>query len=369
MCRPNFPRTTSLVVSILLLVSCANDKQPSPENSTGGDTFDLMGGAYTKNLQLTGTVTSFAGTGATGSLDGARNSATFSSPYGITSDGQNLYITDSLNHRIRKINISSGAVTTIAGSVSGFYDGIGSGGLFNTPIGITTDNKSLFVADYGNHRIRRVNIATLTVTTLAGSVAGYADGWGTGALFNYPNGITTDGKYLYVVDQNNHRIRKIDIETQEVTTVAGSSAGFSDGTGSAALFDFPTGITRRGDFLFVSDGNNNRIRRVAVATRAVSTIAGGTGGATDGTGAAAQFSFPFHLTSDNEFLYLVDQNNHRIRKIGIDTGIVTTLAGAGASYSDGTGAGAQFNLPRGIGTDGKSLYVIDQNNGRVRKIN
>ena len=129
-------------------------------------------------------------------------------------------------------------------------------------MGITTDGTNLYVADYNNHRIRKIVISTGVVTTLAGSSPGFADDNGTSASFNYPRGITTDGTNLYVADSSNHRIRKIVISTGVVTTLAGSSSGNTDATGTSASFYYPLGITTDGTNLYVSDTYNHRIRKI-----------------------------------------------------------------------------------------------------------
>ena len=131
--------------------------------------------------------------------------------YGITTDGMNLYVTDSNNHRIRKIVIDNGTVTTLAGqSDNGSTDATGTSASFYKPREITTDGTNLYVGDYSNHRIRKIVISTGVVTTFAGRVQGYTDDTGTSASFYYPRGITTDGTNLYVSDTYNHRIRKIE---------------------------------------------------------------------------------------------------------------------------------------------------------------
>ena len=132
---------------------------------------------------------------------------------GITTDGTNLYVADQSNHRIRQIVISTGVVTTLAGSgTDTFAEGTGTSASFNNPRGITTDGTNLYVSDRSNHRIRKIVISTGAVTTVAGTgSSGSADNTtGTSASFNDPRGITTDGTYLYVTDTKNHRIRKIE---------------------------------------------------------------------------------------------------------------------------------------------------------------
>jgi len=156
----------------------------------------------------------------------------------------------------------STAVTTLAGSSSGSTDATGTSASFNNPIGITTDGTNLYVADTNNNRIRKIVISTGVVTTLAGSSSGNTDATGTSASFNYPLGITTDGTNLYVSDTINHRIRKIVISTGVLTTLAGSSSGSTDATGTSASFYSPKGITTDGSNLYVADMYYHRIRKI-----------------------------------------------------------------------------------------------------------
>jgi ribosomal protein S11 len=160
-----------------------------------------------------------------------------------------------------------------------------------------------------------------------------------------------------------------------VTTVAGLSLiGTTDGMGAAAKFNFPQGITTDGRNLYVADTGNNTIRKIVISTGAVTTLAGSAGqkGSADGTGAAARFDVPAGITTDGTNLYVADSSNNTIRKIVISTGAVTTLAGSAglgqAGSADGRGAAARFCRPQGITTDGNSLYVSDTCNNAIRKI-
>jgi sugar lactone lactonase YvrE len=215
-------------------------------------------------------VTTFAGkAGSSGSTDETGTAARFNSPSAITSDGTNLYVADSGNHTIRKIVIDKGEVTVFCGSangVSGSLDGTGTAALFNYPSGITSDGTNLYVADSGNHTIRKIVIATGEVTTLAGTsgISGSTEGTGSAALFNNPLGIATDRTNLYVADSGNHTIRKIVIDKGKVTTLAGTagSTGSADGTGKAARFNNPVGIATVDAVLYVGDTGNNTIRKL-----------------------------------------------------------------------------------------------------------
>ena len=173
---------------------------------------EQMGGSVQGGqLSLSTVVTTVAGTGSSGSANGTGTSASFNYPRGITTDGTNLYEVDH-NHLIRKIVISTGAVTTVAGTgSSGWANGTGTSASFSYPRGITTDGTNLYVADMFNHLIRKIVISTGAVTTVAGTGSqGSADGTGTSASFYRPTGITTDGTNLYVADYVNNLIRKIE---------------------------------------------------------------------------------------------------------------------------------------------------------------
>jgi hypothetical protein len=257
--------------------------------------------------------------------------------------------------------LSLGAiVSTLAGSTTGGHaDGTGAAASFNLPYGITTDGTNLYVSDFNNNEIRRIVIASGVVTTLAGS------------SFNAPGGITTDGANLYVSDTNNNEIRKIVIASGVVTTLAGSTTpGHADGTGAAATFTGPIGITTDGTNLYVSDTSNNEIRKIVIASGVVTTLAGSTTpGHADGTGAAASFNAPGGITTDGTNLYVSDSTNNEIRKIVIASGVVTTPAGSTTGgHADGTGAAASFTGPGAIMTDGTNLYVADTFNNEIRNI-
>lgn len=355
-----------LVVGAICFAHCGSTN--NAVDSTATCSPKLVGGASTLcPLSLAGSVTTVAGTGTGGSADGIGTSASFTDVTDVTTDGTNLYVVDSGNHRIRKIVITTSQVTTLAGAGLGNADGVGTGATFNNPSGITTDGTNLYVADWLNHRIRKIVIATRVVTTLAGSSLGSTDGIGTSATFNQPQYLTTDGTSLYVTT-GDHKIRKIVIATAVVTTLAGSSAGSADGTGIAATFNNPLGITTDGANLYVIEGNNHRVRKIVIGTGAVTTLAGNAYGFADGIGSAAAFWTPGGITTDGTNLYIGDTLNYRIRKLNISTRTVTTLAGSSQGYANGIGTGARFDNPKGLTTDGVKLYLADSSNCRIREI-
>ena len=324
----------------------------------------------------TGWVTNLAGvSGSSGSTDGLGNAARFCYPSGIATDGVYLYVADTNNDTIRKIEIATRTVTTVAGSPSsnGTADGMGASARFFHPEGIAVSGASLFVSDTMNHSIRRIVIATGAVTTLAGSPGseGSADGFGSTARFCYPGGIVAVGGDLYVADRWNHAVRKINVETGEVTTIAGSlgSSGSTDGIGISARFNGPTGIVTDGSHLFLTEVGNDTVRALDVGTGSVTTIAGSAPGS-DGAGSAARFDFPSGIATDGTSLYIADTNGDTIRRIAIATGDVATIAGVSGSAgsADGTGSAARFSSPWGIAISGADLYVADMDNHAIRRV-
>ena len=271
-------------------------------------------------------------------------------------------------------------VATIAGTASGLgsADGVGAAASFNYPAGITTDGTNLYVTEFYGHTIRKIAIATGAVTTLAGTPGngGATDGTGTAALFSNPSGITTDpdNKNLYLTDSNNDTIRKIVVATGAVTTIAGTpgATGSADGTGAAATFHQPVGIATDGSNLYVADTGNSTIRKVVIGTGAVTTVAGNAGniGFTDGIGPAAGFNNPAGITTDGTNFYVADTLNSTIRQVVISTREVTTVTGTPLvqGSADGSLSVATFFAPFGLTTDGTNLYVADTYNFTIRKI-
>ncbi|MEE3229305.1 MAG: Ig-like domain-containing protein, partial [Chloroflexota bacterium] len=353
-----------------------NSMSSQDETSNGFTTAAslLMGGSIQGSALNVDNVTTFAGTaGSSGRTDATGTAARFNKPLGITSDDTNLYVADNANHIIRKIVISSGEVTTIAGQNStGSNDGTGTAAKFHYPHDLTTDGTNIYVSDYSNDTIRKIVISTGEVTTFAGVAGspGFINGTGTEARFEEPWGITTDGTNLYVAERKNNSIRKIVISTQVVSTLAGGSGGFADGTGTSAKFWKLKSITTDGINIFAADSGNNRIRKIVISSGVVTTLAGSGTGSADGTGTGASLYAPAGIVTDGTNLYVASQGNHNIRKIVISSGVVTTIAGSAGNdgTTDGSGSDARFEAPMGITTDGTYLYVSDRSNHTVRKI-
>ena len=352
--------------------------QPSGGFCTIANGGGTVGSGPVVNLAVSciqhGQVITLAGS-TRGYADGMGTAAQFYSPTGVAVDASGTaYVSDIDVHRIRKIS-PAGMVTTLAGSGMGSWaDGTGTAANFRYPSGLAVDvSGTVYVADSNNSRIRKISPAGV-VTTLAGDgTASYADGTGTAAYFRYPKGVAVDASgTVYVADTSNHRIRKIS-PAGVVTTLAGDgTASYADGTGTAAQFYFPEGIAvDASGTVYVADTSNHRIRKISPAG-VVTTLAGySTYGYADGTGTAAQFSFPRGIAVDaSGAVYVADYYNHRIRKI-TPAGEVTTLAGSGieGGYADGAVTSAKFSHPTGVAVDASgAVYVTDYYNYRIRKI-
>ena len=339
-----------------------------------------------------GQVTTVAGVpGVPGSVDGTGSAARLDQPRGLAYDGSgNLYVAEMANHVIRRIVVTGaqfGMVTTVAGTLgtSGSADGTGGAARFFLPEALASDGAgNLYVADTANHTIRQIVLASAQVTTVAGLAGGRgsADGVGSTARFNSPAGVVYDGAgNLYVADTQNNTLRKIVLATGQVTTPAGlvGAAGSADGMGTAVRFANPRGLARDGaGDLYIADGSNWVIRKLAVATAQVTTVAGlaGAFGNVDGMGTAARFASPIDLAGDGATnLYVVDKNNQTIRRVDVAAGAqyaVSTLAGLAASpgaVDAPTGGAARFTYPSALAYDGTaSLYIADSDNETIRKL-
>ena len=322
------------------------------------------------------TVSTLAGNGQAGPNDGPGSNAQFNNPYGVARDGLgNTYVADAFNHLIRKIS-PGGAVTTIGGNGTFGYVNSTNGiaAAFNNPEKLVADAAgNIYVADTGNGSIRRIDATTGAVTTFAGSgQSGYVDGPAATARFNGPIGLAFDlaTSSFYVADADNYRIRHIDA-TGTTTTLAGSGVrGFLDGPAATARFLEPQGIAldAQGN-LYIADRAAHRVRKLSPAG-VVSTYAGsGTAGYVDGPAASARFNSPIGVAVDAAgTVYVMDRDNQRVRRITLD-GQVSTVAGSGqAGYADGPAATAQFNRAYDLCVSGSSLFIADANNHRIRQV-
>lgn len=316
-------------------------------------------------------VATVAGIETYGLQDGTGAEARFRNPEGvaISPDGS-IIVTDRANNSIRRVT-TDGVVTTIFGDgSSGFADGDVSVAKVDFPWKSCVDKDgNIFIADRDNHAIRKIDVNGLVSTVAGTGTAGYVDGPGPQAQFNQPIDVAVDANgVLYVADNVNHKIRKITPDGT-VSTLAGGAAGFSDGDVATALFRNPSGVAVDGQGnVYVADRLNHRIRKIDVASGQVSTVAGaGTAGSRDGIAEEAQFNSPYGLEVDeNGSIVVADLSNHKIRLI--ENGAVTTIAGSSNGFLDGAGVVARFASPTDVAILDGIIYVADLGNHRIRKV-
>ncbi|WP_010299748.1 hypothetical protein [Candidatus Odyssella thessalonicensis] len=313
-----------------------------------------------------------------GYQEGTGSAARFENPYAITIDSSGtLYVADNGNYRIRKIT-SSGTTSLLAGSgTTGYAEGTGASAQFNTfQWGIAADNSgNVYVSDTTNNRVRKITSGG-TTSLLAGSTSGYQEGTGAGARLSSPRGLAVNSAgTVYVATATSERIRAI---TSGGTTslLAGSGAtGYVEGTGSAAQFSTPTSVAvDSSGTVYVIDANNYRIRKIT-SGGTTSLFAGSTQGYAEGTGSAARFNFfnliPSGITVDNAgTVYVADTFNYRIRTI-TPGGVTSTLAGTTQGFVvDVPGAVAKFDRPVGIAVDNSSgaVYIANYDGSCIVKM-
>ncbi|HEY4246120.1 MAG TPA: immunoglobulin domain-containing protein [Lacunisphaera sp.] len=323
-----------------------------------------------RKITSAGAVTTFAGLppeGSRGNVDGAGVVARFNSPAGVAvAPNGDVYIADSGNRTIRRIT-AAGATSTVTGTSNGQSNPL----TFDNPAGLAIDlTGNLYVGQAGNNIISKVTPAGV-VTTFAGAGPrpGHSDGTGTDATFFDPEGLAVDANgTVYVADRGNHTIRRIS-SAGVVTTLAGSAGvpGSADGTGSSARFYESTGVVvdANGN-VFVADGLNNAVRKIS-PTGVVTTIAGvaGTDGNSDGVGTAARFWVPTSVAVDAAGnVFVTDSANQTVRKITPD-GTVSTIAGFAetSGSASGTGQFARFDNPRGIAINASGTLYVTNSDG------
>jgi trimeric autotransporter adhesin len=332
-----------------------------------------------------GMIATVAGNGLTGfSGDGGpATAARVSNPTGVAHDSAgNLYITGNYYHRIRKVT-ADGIITAVAGTGTKGYGGDGgpaTSAQLNNPYSIAIDSAgSLYIADYGNYRVRKVTAGVITTVAGNGSMGYSGDGGpATAAQLAGPEGMAVDSAgNLYIADYDDCRIRKVTAAGM-ISTVAGNgSCGYSGdgGRAMAAMLYSPAAVAvDSAGNLYIADSANNRIRKVTTAGM-ISTVAGtGVSGYSGDTMPAtvAQLNNPSGVSVDSENnLYISDTKNNRIRKITAD-GTIRTIIGNGIngfSGDNGPATMAQLWLPNGVAIDpADNLYVADAFNNRVRKV-
>jgi NHL repeat len=318
-----------------------------------------------------------------GDGDAATN-ASLKSPSGVAVDAYgNIFIADENDHRVRKVN-TSGIITTVAGNGIGSYSGDGdeaTNASLDDPYSVAVDSSgNLFIAEIGNQRIRKVSTNGIITTVAGNGTADYSGDGGaaTNASLHWPYGVTIDSiGNLFIADLDNHRIRKVDTNGI-ITTVAGNGMADYSGDGGAATnasLNYPYNVAMDNDGnLFIADQYNHRIRRVDT-NGIITTVAGNGTAAYAGDGNAAtnaSLNYPDGVALDTTGnLFISDEDNERIRKVDT-SGLITTIAGNGSYGYSGDGVAAtnsSFSSPTSVAMDANgNLFVADKYNNRIRKV-
>jgi streptogramin lyase len=340
----------------------------------------------------TGTIQTAAGTGSPGDQGdgGPAVHAKLNMPFDLALDSHgNLYFSDTMNHRIRRIERTSGIITTVAGNGSRGFSGDGGAATraqLNEPYGVVLDHSgNLFVADRLNRRIRRINTRTGVISTIAGNGAAEFSGDGgpaTKAGLVEPNGVAlaSNDRLLLIADVAGHRIRQVDLRSERISTFAGTGKARHAGDGgpaiSAAIWGARAVDVGPGGSVYILEREGNCLRSVDPASGIISTIAGtGAKGYTGDGGAArsAAFNGPKELAVDSGGnIFIVDTENHAIRCIDAKTKRIRTLAGTGRAGGGGDGGEpgqAELDRPHGVAVSpDRTCWIADTNNHRVRVI-
>ncbi len=333
----------------------------------------------------TGVITTVAGTGVYGySGDGGQAThAELAGPKAVAVDGLgNLYIADNDNERIRRVDAATGIITTIAGT-GGFGASGDNGPATSASIGVSPGVAvdglgNVYIADYPDSLVRRVDATTGVITTFAGAGTGGDGGPAASAQLDGPASLAVDHLgNVYISDQGDARIRRVDVTTGVITTVAGNGTpgyGGDGGVATSAEIDQADGVTLDDhDNIYIADSGNSRIRRVDAMTHIITTVAGngveGFGG-DGGLATSAQLDGPTGVAVDRlGNVYITDSNNQRLRRVDATTNIITTVAGTGTAATDGDGGlatSAQLSFPQGVTVDGLgNVYVTDIHTRRV----
>jgi DNA-binding beta-propeller fold protein YncE len=286
-----------------------------------------------------------------------------------------LYIADSNHNRIVVTKLDGSLVETIGTGASGAADGTTERATFFRPQGMALDTDALYVADTENHLIRRVDLKTRKVETLAGTGVQSREYGATGAAreiaLNSPWDLQLIGRTLYMAMAGPHQIWKLDLDKGQISTYAGSGhEARTDGTLQMSAFAQPSGLAHDGQTLYVADSESNIIRAIDLKDGVVATLVGGDlfeFGDKDGAGDDARLQHPLGVVAHAGKVLIADTYNHKIKQLDPESRTVRTFLGSGKP-GQADGASASFYEPGGLSIANDKLYIADTNNHAVRVV-
>jgi DNA-binding beta-propeller fold protein YncE len=332
--------------------------------------------------KLDGTLVETIGAGVPGAADGSFDKATFFRPQGMALDGETLYVADTENHLVRKIDLKARTVQTLAGTGKQSQQSSPTGPVrevaLNSPWDLQLVGRTLYIAMAGPHQIWKIDLDKQETSTYAGSGReARKDGILLDAAFAQPSGLASDGNHLYVADSESNIIRSIEFETGLVTTLVGGDLfdfGDVDGAGNGVRLQHPLGLVAFGDHVLIADTYNHKIKELDPGTRTVKSLFGNGPGQLDGS--ASSFYEPGGLSVANDKLYIADTNNHAIRVVDLKTKTAATLringlqppatAAAGATDSETGPNTEELAVPAqqvGVANDGSLIIQVELPNG------
>ena len=352
---------------------------------------DSAGQSSTQDLVLQvvdAMVRAVAGTGSAGFSgdNGLATAAALNTPAGVAVDGAgNILIADQLNHRVRRVDGLTGQITTVAGTgVQGFNGNLSALSTnFNSPVGVGLDaSGNWLLIDSGNHLLRRVDVQTMLVSTLAGTgIGGFSDGPVATAQLNGPAGMAVEASgTVLIADSINNRVRRVNLQTGQVTTVAGTGTGgfnADDIPASSAQLNLPTGVAvDSSGNIFIADTLNQRIRRVDGVTKEITTVAGNGAFGFNGdnpNATSARLSFPLGIAVDAAGNVLIaDSLSHRVRLVNMESREIKTIIGTGVPGYNGDNqlaTTAQINAPMGLTVNAiGEVFFTEAGGMRVRRV-
>lgn len=325
---------------------------------------------------LEGVVIAVIGSGRAGMVDGVFATAAFRQPQGMALQGDDLYVADTGNHAVRRVDFAQGTVATVLGSGQQArtlnVPGYGRAVALNSPWALYRHGPALYIAMAGSHQIWHADLTTGYAEPFAGSGSeAWVDDRHLDAAFGQPSGLAGDGHRLYVADTEVNALRVLSLASDGMTTTAAGGGLFTfgdrDGPGQMVRLQHPQGVAVSDEGVFVADTYNHKIKQFDPASGDVHTLAGtGTSGYRDGSLDQAQFDEPGGLSAGDGKLYVADTNNHCVRAIDLGAGSVSTLAFKGLTSPPESDELAEDDLVETMKLDRQVFPALSRTTARIQ---